>query len=97
MFTLPSEPEKVKRWFTSEEKEILVQRSRLAHNNPGAHVRWKDLFKIFGTFHFYLYTLMAFSAHYGYSTLGNFIPLILNVSETCFAILDATPKPIIIF
>jgi hypothetical protein len=43
MFLLPPVPEKITRFFSIEEKEIAVLRSREAFNEPDAHFRAKHL------------------------------------------------------
>lgn len=38
LFILPNTPEKVKRWFTEEEKKIALRRTKEAYNIPNTKI-----------------------------------------------------------
>ncbi|KAH8879326.1 MFS general substrate transporter [Thozetella sp. PMI_491] len=75
---LPVSPTELRFGFTAEEKERLIQRSRRAHNNAEARLEVKKIPNVLLSVHFWLYTLIYSCSHFCLSSLGNFLPSIIQ-------------------
>ncbi|KAK9420502.1 putative Pantothenate transporter [Seiridium unicorne] len=75
---LPSTPETVKWYFSKEEKEIIIRRSRAAHNTGEGKIIPRLVLKVLAQPQFWLATLIDCGAHFCTTSLSNFIPDILQ-------------------
>lgn len=74
---LPSTPETVRFGFRTEEKEVLIQRSRAAHNTGESKIIPKLILKLFMQPQFLMVVLIDCGAHFCTSSMSNFLPDIL--------------------
>ncbi|OKL63314.1 hypothetical protein UA08_01807 [Talaromyces atroroseus] len=74
----PSRPEKVKKFFTEEEKELILQRTRRAYNTPGEKVTLRGSLTIFAQPQLYGMCLIYFVVIWASSGYSNFLPSIIN-------------------
>ena len=75
---LPSTPETVKRIFTSEEKRLVIRRSREAHNTGESKIRPKALLQNLSDPTFWLLALIDSCIHFTETSLPNFLPSIIQ-------------------
>lgn len=75
---LPPTPETTRFGFTAEEKDILVKRSRTAHNTGESKIKPKLILKLFFQPQFIMVALIDCGAHFCTSSLSNFLPAILH-------------------
>lgn len=74
---LPPTPETVRFGFSAEEKEVLIQRSRAAHNTGESKIIPKLIPKLFIQPQFIMVVLIDCGAHFCTSSMSNFLPDIL--------------------
>lgn len=75
---LPQVPEKVRWGFSPEEKRLLLIRTWRANNTPNATYKWSELMVTFGDPTFYGFLVMFGACQIGVSSLGSFLPAIIN-------------------
>lgn len=78
MWLYPSRPEKVKKFFTEPEKELILQRTRRAHNTPGEKVTLRGSLTIFTQPQLYGMCLIYFVVIWTSAGYGTFLPSIIN-------------------
>lgn len=78
MYFYPSRPEKVKKYFTEEEKRLCITRSRRANNSIGHKVAVRDTLVTFRSPEVYGMWLSYFCVIWAASGYGNFLPSIIN-------------------
>lgn len=84
VFILPRTPELSPRWFLSEEeKKVAIQRSRDTHNAADAKLRYHLLYKPLVEVKWWMLAAMYAGSHYAGSSLSNFLPPIIEVSQCC--------------
>ena len=77
---LPSTPEHLKfigRFFSKEEKEVIVKRSRLAHNTGESKIRPKLVLMLLRDPKFWLQVCIESATLFCLTSLANFLPAIL--------------------
>ena len=88
LFLLPVSPQSVRFGFNAEEKELMVRRSREAHNSSEARLEVKKVHQVLLSIHFWLFVLIACCSHFATSSLFNFLPDIVHVSILPLSKLD---------
>ncbi|KAL9617618.1 MAG: hypothetical protein Q9160_007584 [Pyrenula sp. 1 TL-2023] len=77
-FALPSTPESVGKLFSPEEKEVVVRRSRAAHNTSESKIRPKAMLQVLADPTFWMLAGIQSSVDFTISSLANFLPPILE-------------------
>ncbi|KAH8201386.1 hypothetical protein TruAng_004469 [Truncatella angustata] len=78
LILLPSTPETVKWYFKAEEKEIVIRRSRAAHNTGESKIIPRLIFKVLTQPQFWMVTLIDSGAHFCTTSFSNFVPDIIK-------------------
>ena len=78
MVLLPPTPEKVKLFFTEEEKAILIKRSRRAYNTGESKIRPKLILKLLVDYKFWMTVCIECASLFCITSLSNFLPDILH-------------------
>ena len=74
----PSRPENVKKFFNEEEKELILRRTRRAHNTPGETVTLRGALSIFAQPQLYGMCTIYLAVIWSSSGYSNFLPSIIN-------------------
>jgi MFS family permease len=74
----PPVPEKVKKFFTTEEKLMIVERTRAARNTPGAPITLTGCLQAFAQPQAYAMWLIYFCVIWTISGYNNFVPSIIH-------------------
>ncbi|KAF2457083.1 major facilitator superfamily domain-containing protein [Lineolata rhizophorae] len=75
---LPKTPEKApKLYFTQEEKEVIIKRSRAAKNTGESKIQLKLILKLLLDPKFWMLSCVDMGQHFCVSSLSNFLPAIL--------------------
>ncbi|CZR69997.1 uncharacterized protein PAC_19898 [Phialocephala subalpina] len=74
----PPTPELVKKFFSEEEKKLVIERTRRARNTPGESVTLKGAVSAFRQPHLYGMCLIYFCIIWTVSGYGAFLPSIIN-------------------
>ncbi|KAI1855203.1 hypothetical protein JX265_006655 [Neoarthrinium moseri] len=77
-FLLPSTPETVKWFFKQDEKEIIIRRSRAAHNTGESKIIPRLILKVVTQPQFWGVFLIDCGSHFCATSLSNFIPSIMQ-------------------
>ncbi|KAF2801054.1 MFS general substrate transporter [Melanomma pulvis-pyrius CBS 109.77] len=75
---VPPTPETARFGFSKEEKALAVARGSRSHNDSEAKIEWKRIVDCLFDVHFWLMTITACAGHYCLSSLGNFLPAIIQ-------------------
>lgn len=78
IYFYPSSPEKVKKFFTPEEKALCIARTQRARNTAGARITLRGALSIFKSPETYGMWLAYFCVIWSSSGYGNFLPSIVN-------------------
>ncbi|KAH6658034.1 putative pantothenate transporter [Truncatella angustata] len=78
LILLPSTPETVKWYFKAEEKEIVIRRSRAAHNTGESKIIPRLIFKVLTQPQFWMVALIDSGSHFCTTSFSNFVPDIIK-------------------
>ncbi|KAJ5760534.1 hypothetical protein N7520_007690 [Penicillium odoratum] len=76
LFLLPPSPEALSFGFSPEEKSLVVQRSRNAHNTSEARLEVMKIPLVLMSLHFWLLLAIACCGHFCVGSMSNFLPAI---------------------
>lgn len=74
----PPTPEHIKKFFSEEEKSLIIRRTRRARNTPGESVTLKGTISAFRQIHLYPMCLIYFCIIWTVSGYNAFLPSIIN-------------------